>query len=387
VNPVEAALALQRWSVVTQFGVVTLVASFFLILARSVRLVEVRLWAWAWSANAVALAAVFLTAFTKAPWPAARAALAAYAAGKTAFAVMLVGGARSHVRRGVELPFPRGRVAALVGMWSAALAALAPSLQAVQVGQALMTGAVLTTGSLWVLRNPRDAESAWLGWPMLFEGLLFLHYVPLLLPALAGGRPLVGYVAYSSYLDTAAELLVALGTLVSLQTFAIEHLRHLNEELVASQAQLRSLADLDPLTGLANRRALREMMTRARNAGGVVAFLDIRGFKRINEGHGHIVGDACLRRVASALKEVFRTGDGLFRWGGDEFLVVAPGLDSAGAAERLEHVRRLVAQAGADGPPLGLSVGVAYLPRDGEPDSALREADRAMVADKARGRA
>ncbi len=383
----ETALALQRWSVVTQFGVVTLVALFFLVLSRSVRLVEVRLWAGAWSANAIALAAVFITAFSEAPWPITRFALAVYAAGKTAFAVMLVGAARSHVRRGIELPFPRGRVGALVGLWSVALAALAPTLQAVQVGQALMTGAVLTTGSLWVLRNPRNAESAWLGWPTLFEGLLFLHYVPLLLPALTGGQPLLGYVAYSSYLDAGAELLVALGTLVALQTFATEHLRHLNEELVASQDRLRSLADLDPLTGLANRRSLRDTITRALSTGATLAFLDVRSFKHINESHGHIAGDACLRRVATALREVFRTGDGLFRWGGDEFLVVAPGLEPSGAAERLEEVRRLVAVACGDGPALSLSVGVAYLPQGGEPDAVLREADRAMVADKMRGRA
>ncbi|MFZ5785813.1 MAG: hypothetical protein ACOY3Y_05170, partial [Acidobacteriota bacterium] len=278
-TPVEAALALQRWSVVTQFGVVTIVALFFLILVRAVRLVEVRLWAGAWCANAIALGAVFVTAFTDSPWLVTRSAVAVYAAGKTAFAVMLVGAARSHVRRGVDLPIPRWRVALLVGLWSGALAALAPSLAAVQVGQALMTGAVLTTGALWVLRNPRSSESPWLGWPMLIEGLLFLHYVPLLAPTLGGGRPLAGYVAYASYLDAAAELLVAMGALVTLQTFATEHLRRLNEELVASQERLRSLADLDPLTGLANRRSLRETMARARAGGAAVAFLDVRSFK------------------------------------------------------------------------------------------------------------
>ncbi len=380
----RADLAVQHWSVGVQLVAVCLLAFFFLALTRTVRLAEVRLWAWAWLSDALAVAAIFAGAFFAVPWWVLRLSAACYAAGKTGYVLLLVGGAQYHLRPGVHFGLGGRGLAGLLAGWSLALAVFAPQLVHVQLAQSLMVGAVLTAGAAWVLRHPRAQHSRWLAWAMLVEGLLFLHYVPLLLPVLWGGAPLAHYLYLSSFYDTGAELFVAMGTLVALQSSATEHLRHLNEELLASHDRLRQVADLDPLTALANRRTLRGHLEQVTVRGAALIFVDIENFKRINDRHGHIAGDACLKRVAAALTHVFRAEDGLFRWGGDEFLVVATGLDFAGAQSRVDELRSLVAQRDGDAPPLGLWAGIALLPPNGEPDAALREADERLVADKQR---
>ena len=377
-------LALQRWSVGVQLGIVLVLAVFFAVLSRSLRLAEVRLWAGAWAANLLALTAVFAGSFANPPPAVLLVTTAGYAAAKTTYALLIVAGAQHHVRPGLAIRLPARWLALVVAAWSLALTLLPPVVALAQLGQSLMTGSVLVAGAIWVLSNPRARHSPWLAWTMLAQGVLFLHYVPLLTPMVWGDPPLTRYVYYSSFFDAGAELLLAMGTLVALQSSVNEHLEHINTELVSSQEQLRQLADLDPLTALANRRALHRHLQIVGSTGAAVIFLDIRDFKRINDLHGHTVGDACLKRLATCLSKVFRAADGLFRWGGDEFLVVAAGLDEKAAEGRVAELRSLLGQSSDDCPALALSAGVAVLPRGGEHEVALREADERMVADKQR---
>ncbi len=76
--------------------------------------------------------------------------------------------------------------------------------------------------------------------------------------------------------------------------------------------------------------------------------------------------------------------DTLIRWGGDEFLVIAPGLSASGAADRIRLVRTALAREGDGAPPFTVSVGTAALEPGGEPSQALKEADQRMYADKRR---
>ncbi len=115
-------------------------------------------------------------------------------------------------------------------------------------------------------------------------------------------------------------------------------------------------------------------------------FFDLDRFKQINDLHGHQAGDETLRRFAAALRESFRPADAVFRYAGDEFLVVAHGLDSASVAGRIEMLRDRLRRAAAGGPPIDFSVGVAEMPAGGHPDVALNLADEAMYeAKRARG--
>ena len=375
---------LGRWSVVAQLATVGLLALFFVALTRTIRLREVRVWAAAFAADALAVASVFLAAFLAPPPTIVRLSLAVYVAAKTAYALLVVTGARSHLRPGTGERLNPLVLGAAVAAWSLLLGFVSPELQLIRISVSMLVGALLTTTAVWVLGRPRDPRARWLGIAMLAEGLLFLHYVPILLPTVWGADALVGYVGYSSFLDAGAELFLALAILVVIERSSSDHLEHLNRELIASQERLRQLVDLDPLTSLANRRRLRAEMDRVRDSGAAVIFLDIDDFKQINDLWGHIAGDACLLRVASALSRIFRSDDALFRLGGDEFLVVASGLDEDGARERIGLLRAELARTHDEGPPFGISIGIASLPPRGEPDVALREADARMYEEKRR---
>jgi len=384
----DKVLLIGTVAVGVQLAIVALLAGFFIFLSRSVKLAEVRLWAMAWSADAVAIAAVVLAAFLQPSEIAIRALLVLYASGKTAYVFLLVAGARHHVHSGLDV-MPRGRLlAVVVAVWGLALGLLAPRLSLVQLGQAVMVGGMLTMGGAWMLRRPRFQRSRWLGVALLVQGALFLHYLPVLMPIIWGGRPLFGYLTYSSFFDAAVELFVALASLVALESSAAAHLQHLNDELVASEDRLRQLVDLDPLTGLPNRRGLRDTLARANNIGAALIVLDIDDFKGVNDRFGHIRGDACLQRVANLLRHAFRSEDSVFRWGGDEFLVVAPGMTAETAGERVGALRRLLHAPDETAPPCDVSVGISLLAPGGRPEEAIHEADALMYGEKKRaGRA
>lgn len=165
------------------------------------------------------------------------------------------------------------------------------------------------------------------------------------------------------------------------------------------QAQLAMLSQTDPLTGLPNRRGFVDRslaaMATARRAGGpcAVAMLDLDRFKTINDRFGHPAGDAVLRGTAVAIAEAVRGTDLAGRLGGEEFALLLPGDDLAGAASVAERLRDAVATTvvhpGGTGQRVTFSAGIAALdPSGGEAglESALAAADRALYAAKAGGR-
>jgi diguanylate cyclase (GGDEF)-like protein len=160
--------------------------------------------------------------------------------------------------------------------------------------------------------------------------------------------------------------------------------------------RLTQLATHDPLTALLNRNGLDEALSRhfgQRPSRPLVLLqIDIDHFKRVNDQHGHAVGDGVLRGVAETLAGQLRGADFVARLGGEEFLVGCDSADRADAAALAERLRRAVADARhplQDGAPLGctVSIGVSrkFTARDGW-ETALREADRALYAAKAGGR-
>jgi diguanylate cyclase (GGDEF)-like protein len=130
-------------------------------------------------------------------------------------------------------------------------------------------------------------------------------------------------------------------------------------------AVLRRHALEDTLTGLGNRRSAEHRMDELRmdREAVSVAVVDVDGFKSVNDERSHLHGDAVLRRVAELLRQHVRTGDEVFRWAGDEFVVVLPSTGEAKAVVAMERLRTAVADAdwvSMDLPaPITVSIGVA----------------------------
>ena len=156
--------------------------------------------------------------------------------------------------------------------------------------------------------------------------------------------------------------------------------------------QAEDSATTDYLTGLPNARSLflqldRELARCKRdNLALTVMVSDMDGFKQINDRFGHLEGNRVLRLFAQALKDSCREYDYVARMGGDEFVVIAPGLTADAASKKAEQMRGLARQAGSEvcgEDILSLSVGRALFPEDGkDAEQLLAEADRRMYLEK-----
>ncbi len=175
----------------------------------------------------------------------------------------------------------------------------------------------------------------------------------------------------------------------------------LEAELAAMRARVAELethAERDPLTAVMNRRGFERELARAssylQRYGGSAAlvYLDLDGFKPVNDRHGHAACDAVLKAVAAALVMAVRASDMVARIGGDEFAVLLWNLSPADAATKALALERAVAAAttvAQDGDVLsvGASAGVAALGPDQDLEALVARADAAMYARKREKRA
>lgn len=160
---------------------------------------------------------------------------------------------------------------------------------------------------------------------------------------------------------------------------------------------LREMALVDPLTGLSNRRQLEAMLKlhleHAQQSGRPVSFLllDVDHFKKFNDDFGHDAGDAVLRAVGGVLTHSVRGEGNAFRYGGEEFLLLMPGMGIEQAHERAEVIRRNISalQLQHNGQPLGritASFGLSTYPDHGRAENLVSIADAALLRAKAEGR-
>jgi diguanylate cyclase (GGDEF)-like protein len=206
-----------------------------------------------------------------------------------------------------------------------------------------------------------------------------------------------------------APLLVSgevIGSVLTVQDARLEldDRRRVNESVMIAApvlANLRTIAlaqsraATDPLTGLPNRRAFNDTLTRMvaqslRSSSELAAIaIDLDHFKDINDRFGHEKGDEVLATVAAALREGTRASDFVGRWGGEEFFVLAPDTALDGALALAENLRAAIARLTVVGVErdLSASFGVAVCPDHAAvPELLLRQADRALFAAKALGR-
>jgi diguanylate cyclase len=173
--------------------------------------------------------------------------------------------------------------------------------------------------------------------------------------------------------------------------------RRADEANLARTRALAELASRDELTGLFNRRHMSELLAQQRLAcqragdGFAVALVDLDHFKRINDSHGHAVGDSVLRAFAEQAGAAMRGTDTVGRWGGEEFLVIYPRSTAHEAAQGLARLRERVATAVVttpSGQPLTFTVSIGlteHVPPESV-DAMVERADRAMYQAKSQGR-
>lgn len=189
-----------------------------------------------------------------------------------------------------------------------------------------------------------------------------------------------------------AEHRQALSTLARTVVTQLE-LRRVGNELVAANEHLRVLALVDPLTGLANRRALdlrlEDEIARARRHDAPLAMLmlDIDHFKSYNDEFGHLLGDEALCCFAEILKMGNRVSDMVARYGGEEFVIVLPETTEEGARLLAERFRECVEEANFPARHMTVSIGLAiWHPRFDRSEDFLDAADQALYAAKRGGR-
>jgi diguanylate cyclase (GGDEF)-like protein len=163
--------------------------------------------------------------------------------------------------------------------------------------------------------------------------------------------------------------------------------------LQAANRELERLASTDVLTGAANRlrfqgRAGRQMaLSRRHDMPLSLVMFDLDHFKRVNDEHGHEAGDRVLRSTARVVMDNVRRSDQLFRWGGEEFLLLLPHADLAAAAGLAEKLRGLLEHEDmGDGLGVTASFGAAELAEAESLDSWVERADQALYAAKQAGR-
>jgi diguanylate cyclase (GGDEF)-like protein len=279
-------------------------------------------------------------------------------------------------------------VAVLVGSWIG----LDPLAASIRVGVVCAVQAILSAGMVFDLyRFAGTTMKLKLPWllplPALICGLI---YVERCLRAVLTVGAANTQIAVASGFNVGSALAYVAVTL----SF---HAMLLSLVLMRLIADLRRMSRHDSLTGLLNRRALEEelLLQVQRSLRGRVPFcvlmLDADHFKRINDRLGHGVGDLALKHLASLLRTQMRSIDTLGRIGGEEFVVVLPGLQEAAALQAAERLRSLVSNTplASASEPVAMSISIGVAQWDGHPEETTRllmRADAALYKAKQDGR-
>ena len=361
---------------------IALLALLCLFLRRSTSRRYLDYWAFGWVSYALALGTLFVSMRLTVlqAW-----VETFYYAGEYAFGILVVLGFRNFAggpgftRRELRV------VAAAVGL-ALLMPRISPSFSMRFVPQSLILVGVFAAA--WVqLEKVRKARGTTPGVRITAVSLAvlilyFLHYAPLLIHAHVRklGLPLA-YSAYTSIYDLILELLLGFGMV----TLAMEE----------AQREAEKAARTDALTQSLNRHAFYSMVEsqRAPDAPpvpGCVALVDVDDLKAINDSLGHAAGDDVIRGVAKAIRSLVRPDDLVFRWGGDEFLVVLFGVCEEETRRRLDGLAALVAPLSLPASHSPRSVGVSFGVAGFEGrslESAVAAADAAMYRQKVAAKA
>jgi diguanylate cyclase (GGDEF)-like protein len=251
-----------------------------------------------------------------------------------------------------------------------------------------LNGGLGNTGYLWIIFIPffsmllleENDSKQWLGAYILGLGIILV-------------------LAYAGMITLKYERVEIRQTLIVFVTMLV--LNYYNEKIrrITSHAietknrKLEALSKTDTLTGVANRLYLNAFLdqefSRAKRYGQPLSLImtDLDAFKKINDGFGHMVGDEVLKEAAAVLKAHIRTTDFLGRWGGEEFMVICPGIGKEQAKLLAEKLRKTIAEtAFANGLNITASFGVSEFNSDDTLDDCIQSADDLLYLAKESGR-
>lgn len=168
-------------------------------------------------------------------------------------------------------------------------------------------------------------------------------------------------------------------------------LRRQHRELQQEKDKYQHLSTIDGLTKVLNRHGIEQFISQLQfaNLPTSVVVIDLDHFKKINDQRGHYAGDRVLQTVGEILRSHSRYTDGLGRWGGEEFILVCPGMSLAKASDLAEKLRHRIMQTNfipEDPLAVTASFGVATSPAGGSFEEAFQHADQALYLAKSRGR-
>lgn len=228
---------------------------------------------------------------------------------------------------------------------------------------------------------------------LLLLALSFLLYVPVFgaRKGLWGFTVPLSYLQFTSIFDLLFEILLGFGTVMVLMEGVRHEVELANKKLTEARDQLELLVQMDPLTEALNRHAFHSLLRRPESGqdtatSGSVAVIDIDNLKPINDTMGHTAGDKAIRAVARAMRSLVRADDMLFRWGGDEFLVLMFKLPEAEANRRMDQLNRILEENSDRWIGMRLTVtvsyGVAGFNSLTDLGRAIETADKAMYAQR-----
>lgn len=398
----QISVVISQIGIVLELGGALLLVGLFVLLRRFVlRRPYFTTWTWAWVAVAVALGALavrydFVAGFAPPGQierdPIARSLYFVYQTGKLLAYVCFVAGTRMYItgaRRRTRL-----QIEWLIAPAFAALTlVLSPrGLSQMVIWQAPVAVVALFYCAACLLLLPRSrrtlgASATGIGFGLI--GVLWVCYA-LSFPFAprSGAAPALSLVVvrYNAYFDLLLNVLLGYGMVLMLMEDATREVEDARAELRVAHDRLRRAALYDSLTGALNRGAFAEGvgLELARGTFGTIVLADVDDMKSMNDDHGHAMGDRVLCHLVETLRGALRPYDKLYRWGGDEFLLIVPSARAVDVQERIAELLGAMEPLDVNGTPVqvAVSIGAADYASAEELAAAIDRADRAMYQQK-----
>ena len=375
-----------------QCGGILLITLLSLFMRSSIKSVSLRYWTASWAILSVALLSLFIGFHVQ---PDQKLFYSIYFLGEYLFGLLFIAGCRHQV---IDAPLRKPHAYVVPAVFVALVLPYASHdfNDLFMIHSAIVASLFLT--AFVTLRRGFKAEERTAGVRVMSAALLlltggFLHYVPVFgaRKGLWGITVPGAYLQYTSVVDLLFEMLLGFGTVMVLMETVRHEVELANRKLTEARDQLELLVQMDPLTEALNRHAFHSLLRRpekgeAAKTSGSVAVIDIDNLKPINDTFGHTIGDKAIRAVARAMRSLVRADDMLFRWGGDEFLVLMFNLPQSDALSRMQKLNGILAENCSRWTSVPITVTVSYgvagfksLTELGEANEA---ADKAMYAQR-----